>query len=352
MDRSKCIEAVTALQKYLTKKTGDVEETNGSLNLLEDDEDTGSKYLQLIVTTRKYVSDHKNLKPKFVKVPHSLYENSEEKPSICIIVKDPQRAFKDVLQDDEAPTKELVTRVVGVSKFKGKFKPYESRRQLASGYDLFLADDRVITTLPKLLGKTFYSSNSKLPLPVTVLDKNTKEPSAIRTKGSIDKILHSTWFTLDASTMIVVKVGLNSFDAKDVADNVEAVVEYITKSVIKNGFEGVRALHIKSASSPSLPIYLSEKIYSDEDVVEKRDEKPSEQEKKRKREAKEPKLTKLEQALAEVIDEEDFANFTKNKLTKKTSKPAAAAPKAKAETETATASSEAPSKKKVKMAKK
>jgi ribosome biogenesis protein UTP30 len=46
-----------------------------------------------------------------------------------------------------------VKRVVGVAKLKGKFAPFEARRQLMNEHDVFLADDRIIPMLPKLLGK-------------------------------------------------------------------------------------------------------------------------------------------------------------------------------------------------------
>lgn len=50
-----------------------------------------------------------------------------------------------------------VQRVVGVSKLKGKFAPFEARRALMSEHDLFLADDRIVPMLPKLLGKKWMS---------------------------------------------------------------------------------------------------------------------------------------------------------------------------------------------------
>ena len=47
---------------------------------------------------------------------------------------------------------------MGVDKLKGKFRPFEARRQLLQDHDLFLADDRVVPMLPKLLGKIFFNA--------------------------------------------------------------------------------------------------------------------------------------------------------------------------------------------------
>lgn len=43
---------------------------------------------------------------------------------------------------------------------KSTYKQYEKRRELYSLNDIFLADDSLITTLPKLLGKVFYDSKN------------------------------------------------------------------------------------------------------------------------------------------------------------------------------------------------
>jgi hypothetical protein len=47
-----------------------------------------------------------------------------------------------------------ITKIVGVSKLRAKYEAPEAKRQLCSLYDIFLADERVIPSLPKLLGDT------------------------------------------------------------------------------------------------------------------------------------------------------------------------------------------------------
>lgn len=75
--------------------------------------------------------------------------------SVCLIVKDPQREYKDLLASSDI---KFVSRVVGVKKLKGKFKPFEARRALMKEHELFLADERVMGLMPELLGKIFYES--------------------------------------------------------------------------------------------------------------------------------------------------------------------------------------------------
>ena len=45
-----------------------------------------------------------------------------------------------------------IAKVIGISKLRGKYEPFEAKRKLCNSYDLFLADDRIIPSLPKLIG--------------------------------------------------------------------------------------------------------------------------------------------------------------------------------------------------------
>ncbi len=74
---------------------------------------------------------------------------------VCLITKDPQREYKDLLEEHKI---KFVSRVLGIEKLKGKWKPFEARRLLLKENDLFLADERVVPLLPKLLGKKFFEA--------------------------------------------------------------------------------------------------------------------------------------------------------------------------------------------------
>lgn len=75
--------------------------------------------------------------------------------AVCLITKDPQREYKDLL---EAHKIKFISRVVGIEKLKGKFKGFDARRLLLKENGLFLADDRVIPLLPRLLGKLWFKA--------------------------------------------------------------------------------------------------------------------------------------------------------------------------------------------------
>ncbi len=63
------------------------------------------------------------------------------------------------------PPTPLCLQVVGVSKLRTKYESHEAKRQLCNSYDLFAADERILPSLPKLLGGGLALLGC-LPLPV------------------------------------------------------------------------------------------------------------------------------------------------------------------------------------------
>jgi ribosome biogenesis protein UTP30 len=106
-----------------------------------------------LVVASKRMCPEKKLKP--IKIPLKYPIVDPRTTSICLITKDPQREYKDLLEEHNV---KFISRVVGIEKLKGKFKPFEARRQLLRSNGLFLADERIIPLLPKLLGKMWFDA--------------------------------------------------------------------------------------------------------------------------------------------------------------------------------------------------
>ena len=49
-------------------------------------------------------------------------------------------------------SRSTIDQVVGLSKLKTKYEAHEAKRRLCGEYDFFVADDRILPSLPKLLG--------------------------------------------------------------------------------------------------------------------------------------------------------------------------------------------------------
>lgn len=295
------LRASSALLRHVKSEQKDQEETSTKKTLIGDDDDesdaegspTTSELVWLVMTTKKHVVDKNRLKPSKISLPHSLNKSSSLK--ICLITADPQRSVKDIVADPAFPSElsSRITKVIGLSKLRDRYKSFESRRQLLSEHDVFLADDRIIMRLVETLGKIFYQS-SKRPIPIRIEQiekvdgkRVKKDPKSKQNKEErkasfaspqvvakeIEKALNSAPVYLAPSTTTSVRVGSTKFTPEQLAENVKAVVNGLTEKFITKGWRNVKAIHVKGTSTMALPIWLADELWLDEtDVLEKDDE--------------------------------------------------------------------------------
>lgn len=228
-------------------------------------------------------------------LPHPL--NTSSTTTICLITAEPQRTYKDVVAHPAFPAdlRTRITRVIDVSKLKSKYKQFENRRKLLAEHDIFLADDRIVLGLPKILGKTFYKGGAKRPVPVSIAGssrkrdadgrtvKKTPEERGKKSEGNagaaspeavareIEKSLNAALVHLAPGTSTAVKVAKAGFTPEQVMKNVEAVVEGLTKRFVTKGWRNVRAIHIKGANTMAFPVWEASELWvGDEDVLEEK----------------------------------------------------------------------------------
>ena len=254
-----------------------------SLITVEEDDDNSATAVWLIVTTKKHITDTKRLKPAKISVPNPL--NTSSATTICLITADPQRTYKDIVSSPAFPSalSARITRVIGVSKIKTKYKQYEAQRQLLAEHDIFLADDRIITQLPKLLGKNFYKTSAKRPIPVSIQAPSPRSEGKkiARAKGEgagpaatpqaiaaeIEKAIQGALVHLSPSTNTSVRVGYSGWDAEKIAENVEVIANVLIEKFVPKKWRGVRAMHIKGPSTAALPIWLADELWADDGDV-------------------------------------------------------------------------------------
>ncbi|KAK3669862.1 proteasome-interacting protein cic1 [Recurvomyces mirabilis] len=309
LDSAQTLRASTALLRKIqsSDSTTTTRSKAEKSNLLADaDEQDASDEVPvwLILTTKKHIIDKKRLKPAKITLPHPYLDLQDETLRICLITADPQRKYKDLLDDPGFPAelRKRISRIVGVEKLKAKYKAFESKRQLLGEYDIFLADDRVITSLPTVLGKTFYKGGSKRPIPVSLEGKrqSVDEQGNKRQKLSeggkkvvrrdikpqdiaheIERAVSSALVHLAPSTTTAVKVGRATMEPSHVQANIETVTSALVEKHVPQQWKNVKSIHIKGPNTAALPIYMAEELWADEkDVLA---EKPAEKEKSKKR---------------------------------------------------------------------
>ncbi|RPA82098.1 ribosomal protein L1, partial [Ascobolus immersus RN42] len=268
-------------------------------NLLadEDEEDASPQNtVWLVLTTKKFIVDHNKLKPTRLPLPHPYIPATG---TICLIVKDPQRAIKDLIPQLPLPLNNSVVKVIGLSKLKKKYKTFESRRLLRDSYDRFIVDDRVIPSLPAILGKTFYKSTTKTPLPIKI----ATDVTPVTLGKELHKALHSTYLRLSASASTSIRIGLKTQTPEEIAANVESVVNTLAEKVIPNGWRNIRSIYIKGTESVALPVWLVDEIYDKEKDARKEEPLAIEEKPVEKKVEEEKTEEKTEEKAAEPVKE-------------------------------------------------
>ncbi|CAE6442638.1 unnamed protein product [Rhizoctonia solani] len=223
--------AIDALLKHHEKHQAEKEESE----LLGAKEEV----IWLNVAVKKAYPE-KKLKPFSIPLARPIID--PRTTSICLITKDPQREYKDLL---EAQNVKFISRVVGVAKLKGKFKPFEARRQLMQDHGIFLVDERVVPIMPKLLGKIFFKAK-KQPVPVNLQKKDVK--------AELERAVSSTYMHQNQGTCTSIKIAPTTFTSPQILENLTTALPEIVKH-IKGGWENVQSLHIKTSGSVALPIW-------------------------------------------------------------------------------------------------
>ncbi|KAK5097142.1 proteasome-interacting protein cic1 [Lithohypha guttulata] len=261
LDPDQTLRASQALLKHVQAELKRLQESGGKRNLLatensdEEDEEDDAQPIWLTLGTK-----------------HN--ENS----TICLITTDPQRAVKNVVADPAFPSSlaSRITRIIGFSKLLARYKSYEQKRQLLSEHDVFLADERIVSMLPKALGKVFYKGTAKRPIPINMAPKDASKdkskrlpkdereavvagPAAIAKE--IEKALNSVPVSLSPGYNIAVRVGLDSFSPDQLKDNIAVAATAIIEKHVVSGWKNVKSIHIKSPTSVALPIWLAEDLW-------------------------------------------------------------------------------------------
>ncbi|KIX92317.1 uncharacterized protein Z520_11925 [Fonsecaea multimorphosa CBS 102226] len=291
------LKASRALLQHIQAETKRLQQASSKKSLLaasgsdsEDDAtDDPTAPIWLTLTTKQHIVDKNRLKPSKIAVPHPL--NTSPDLRICLITTDPQRAVKNVVADPAFPEhlKSRITRIIGYTKLKARYKTFEQLRELLSEHDLFLADDRIVTRLPGILGKVFYKGTSKRPIPIMIADprkdkpnkpKKSKEDSTAASPTSpsalakeIEKALNAVPVSLRPGTLVAVRAGLASFKPEQLSENIAAIVSKLIEKHVVKGWRNVRGIHIKGQSSFAVPIWLADDLWTEHgDIIATRDE--------------------------------------------------------------------------------
>lgn len=235
------------------------------------------------------MADTSRLRPIRIPVTYPLISLNDSHVSVCLIVADPQRQYKEIVAsaDFSESLRPRIGRVIGYSKLKAKFSQYEAQRSLYASHDVFLADDRIVNRLPKVLGKTFYKNTTKRPIPIVISPRDAEakrqrqEARKVGKKGEalleavralpaakisaeIEKALGSALLHLAPSVNATIKIGFASWPVENLAKNAQVVIQTTIEKYIPKKWNNVRALYLKGPETTALPVWMAEELWVDE----------------------------------------------------------------------------------------
>lgn len=142
----------------------------------------------------------------------------------------------------------FIKAIIPFNQLKTEYNQFEMKKKLFNLYDVFLVDGRISGHVAKVLGKKF-SSKKKTPIPIRMEKPNLEE----RIKKALGK---TTMRLSDYGTHTTLQVGSGSMTDSQVAENIVAVCDYLSKN-FPGGEENIRNLAIKTPLGPSVPLYVS-----------------------------------------------------------------------------------------------
>lgn len=315
VSKSQASKALSELRKYLERESKT--EATGKSNLFDGEDMDTSRDLFVEFETKKYYSEKPEFKPRLIELSKPFYRENEELKT-CLFLRDHFITSEDQLEKVEEADIPTLDKILTLTQLKTIYQTFEKRRELYNEYDLFIVDDALLSSMPQVLGKTFYQNKiDKFPVNVRVSSTKTpKELSLVTLNNQVNKVLSSTAFLPPVGTSITVKIGsLNSqFSEPELLANLHAVLNTFDLDLLLT-------VGLKTLNSPVLPLFYTDKIYSDTDVLESAPEKTVEDEDEE--DAYTKALLELgdEKTVAKVLGDELRKNKKKTKKSKGVNKP-------------------------------
>lgn len=261
VSKAQASKALSELKKFIERDSESKLDGKSELfdvDALDEDRDVFVEF-----QTKKYYSEKPEFKPKLIELTKPFYRENEELKT-CLFLRDHFITSEEKLEEVENADIPTLSKILTLTQLKTIYQTFEKRRELFDEYDLFLVDDALLSSMPQVLGKTFYKNRVSHKFPVNVRVASTKSPkelSLVTLNNQVNKVLSSTAFLPPVGTSISVKIGNISFLESELLGNLHNVLEKFDEDLLVSAA-------VKTTNSPLLPLYYTDKIYSDADVLE------------------------------------------------------------------------------------
>lgn len=281
LDSSLITKAVSALIRHHEK-------TKPDNDILDSPEPI---HVQIVLQT---IPKRRPAKPMQITVPHSIHRKDEA--DICLFVK--QSDVKELTKIYQGNFG--IKTVMGLETLRKNHASYADRRSLMKTYSVFLADDRIVTMVPSVLGREVWN---KPPLPVRVHSAKAIERA----------VYQSTYLSLSRGTTCTVRAGDSGQPISDLVENVEAIVQTTWKKLAEQHSLKLKLVAVQLPTSVALPILniMPTELIVTKDINEGKEQKP----KKTKTSTKKSPLLEALKAQKESVGAEADSPERKRKTT-------------------------------------
>lgn len=226
--------AVAALFKFEEKKLAE----KGKQKLIGEYASPILAQVQLKNMIKKPV-----VRPVRVKIPHSLFSVEGEDHSVCLFCRsDDKKAIEEYLSEHKVAG---LDKVLSVNDVRKLYSAYKDKKRLLGEHTHFVCDTNIFSQLHNLLGKTFNDRND-CPVPITF-----KAPKDI--EDAVNKVTSSSYMHLKGKTL-TIRFGHSAMTVAQVASNVVEGLQFAVPKLV-NGWKDIHSIHLKTPSSPALPIF-------------------------------------------------------------------------------------------------
>jgi hypothetical protein len=219
LDKALIKNAITNLKNLVLNRYKD------NLNLLQS-ENEEFLYLNFVFGKLPFKF---SLRPVNIPLKNSIYDAEKFNTRVCIFVKDPRSAFKELPIYSQFPFK---VKVIDIKKLKEKYSRFQDRRNLLKDYEIFLCDQKIYMMLKKLLGKPFYV-HKKYPV---ALKLDYTQPEEIKNM-IVSNVENSTKFYITHGPNYTVKFSRVVQDNNEILANLLDAVVNTLPHVLKWGVE-------------------------------------------------------------------------------------------------------------------
>lgn len=303
--------AIEELNKYTSAEKADEKKS-----LLEDEDELNKALSLIVVNTKPFTGASKNFKPKLFAVKNSLYAPWKDASATSVkdfktllILKD---SDKDLVSEDDLfdaldESKITIDEIITGKDLKTTYKAFEARRAFVSQFSLILADDSIVTSLPKLLGGKAYSKLETTP--ISIKTQANKGFSKVTLTNSIKKVyLNQLPAKVPRGTTMNIHLGnLEWFSPEQIAENIEE----ITKKLIEQ--YDIRSIFIKTNQSPVLPLYYNNDVIAE--LAKAQKEAVGHANESVKIDGVEVQLSNFDKALMEIANPKELSNIFSKQIT-------------------------------------